>query len=157
MDFTLREATAGDQATIKAIVRGAKLNPMRLDWPNFLVAETNGPDAPKIVGVGQLRPHRDGIRELASIAVDPTHQGNGIGTALVQALMARANGPLYLYCEGHNEPYYLRFGFRPLTNLAEVPRSIRLMPRLVRVIGPVISLILRQPVRLVVMQHPGPQ
>ncbi len=157
MDFTLRAATAADQATITAMVRGAKLNPMRLDWPNFLVAESAAPDGPRIVGVGQVRPHGDGTRELASLAVDAAHQGSGIGTALVRALMARVDGPLYLYCEGHNEGYYLKFGFRPLTNLADVPRSIRFMPQLVWVLGPVVNLLTRQSLRLVVMQHPGPQ
>ena len=160
MEFTLRDATASDQATIRAMVRGAHLNPMRLDWPNFLIAETTalrpGGSRPRTVGIGQLRPHDGGILELASLVVDEAHQGQGIGRALVQALIARAGGPLYLYCEGHNETYYRQFGFHTLTRLEDVPRPIRFMPRLFRLIGPVVNWLTRQSLRLVVMAHPGP-
>jgi N-acetylglutamate synthase-like GNAT family acetyltransferase len=156
MDFTLRDATAADQATIRTMVRAAHLNPTRLDWPNFLVAEHVGPEGAQTVGIGQLRPHDGGVLELASLVVDEAYQGQGIGRALVHALIARAGGPLYLYCEGHNETYYQQFGFRTLTRLADVPRPIRFMPRLFRLIGPLFNWLTRQSLRLVVMAHPGP-
>ena len=81
MPLIIRPAAADDQYAITAIVRAARLNPRDLDWQRFLLARW-GQD---IIGVGQVRPHRDGSRELASIAVVPEWQGNGVGRMLVQA------------------------------------------------------------------------
>ncbi|HEY2941485.1 MAG TPA: hypothetical protein VGN09_03535, partial [Vicinamibacteria bacterium] len=62
---TIRPATQADQATIVRLVRRANLNRMNLRWPNFLVAESDG----GVVGIGQVKTHRDGSRELASMVV----------------------------------------------------------------------------------------
>ena len=45
--------------------QAAGLNPFSLGWPRFLVAEDGG----RVVGVAQIKPHGDGSRELASLAV----------------------------------------------------------------------------------------
>src|SRR6476619_7544468 len=39
MPPTIRPATEADQVTIRRLIREANLNPMSLDWPNFVVAE----------------------------------------------------------------------------------------------------------------------
>jgi N-acetylglutamate synthase-like GNAT family acetyltransferase len=62
--MNIRPARAEDRATITAMVRGARLNPMDLQWSRFLVAE----DETGIVGVGQIRPY-PGASELASLVV----------------------------------------------------------------------------------------
>jgi N-acetylglutamate synthase-like GNAT family acetyltransferase len=72
-----------------------------------LVAELEG----RIVGVGQVRPHLDGSRELASLAVAPDVRRRGIGSQLVKALLAREHGPLHLFCRRGLRGYYRRFGF----------------------------------------------
>ncbi len=56
--MNIRPATATEQATITAIVRAARNNPRDLDWRRFLVAEQGA----QIIGVVQVRPHRDGSR-----------------------------------------------------------------------------------------------
>ncbi|GIV97340.1 MAG: hypothetical protein KatS3mg057_1997 [Herpetosiphonaceae bacterium] len=122
MSTLIRPATAEDQQRIREIVRAARINPADLDWPRFLVAEDDG----RIVGVGQVKPHRDGSRELASIAVVPERQGQGIGTAIIHELIARNPGKLYLMCVSHMEGYYQRFGFRRLRR-EEMPRYFRRM------------------------------
>ncbi len=104
---SIRAATAADQADIKKIVREAGINPFSLDWPRFLIAEEDG----QVVGVGQIKQHRDGSRELASIAVIPGYRGQGIGAALIEALLQPETGQLYLFCRPGLEPYYQRFGF----------------------------------------------
>jgi len=108
MSIRIRPAAAAEQAIIKQIVRDARINPMQLDWHRFLVAEDNG----QIVGIGQAKPHRDGSRELASIAVVPSHQRRGVAAQIIQALIARENGDLYLVCRTPLEMFYTRFGFR---------------------------------------------
>ena len=116
----LRAATAEDQAAIRRIIRAARLNPMALDWPRFVVAESGG----EVIGVGQIKVLGDGTRELASLAVLPAYQGDGVGSALAWTLISRTPGPLYLRCADHNERYYHRFGFVTLA-AEQMPRSLR--------------------------------
>jgi len=124
MTLTLRDATIEDQPTIRQIVRAANINPTGLDWPRFIVAEDGGP----IVGVGQVKPHRDGTRELASIAVLPARQGQGIGTAIIQDLVRREKATLHLTCRSRLQGYYERFGFRRLESRDYPPYFARMLP-----------------------------
>jgi N-acetylglutamate synthase-like GNAT family acetyltransferase len=130
MRIVIRPATAADAYAIKAIVRAAWLNPFDLDWPRFVVA-TWGPDT---IGVGQVKPHRDGTRELASIAVVPEWQGQGVGSFVIRTLLAREAGPLYLMTAPKTAGYYPRFGFHkvPPTELTGYFRRIDRAARIVR-------------------------
>jgi N-acetylglutamate synthase-like GNAT family acetyltransferase len=125
MPYLIRPATQADQPAITAIVRAAGLNPFSLYWPRFLVAEEGG----RVIGVAQIKPHGDGSRELASLAVIPEEQGQGIGAALIAALLAGERGALHLMCAGHLEGYYARFGFRRI-GAAEMPPYFRRMTRI---------------------------
>ena len=118
MAYQIRPATQADQPAITAMVRAAGINPLSLHWPRFRVAE----DAGRVVGVAQIKVHGDGSRELASLAAAPDRQGEGIGGALVQHLLAQPEGqpPLYLMCAQPLESYYIRFGFRRVER-AEMP------------------------------------
>ena len=124
MPLTLRDATIEDQPAIRQIVRAANINPTGLDWPRFIVAEDGG----AIVGVGQVKPHRDGTRELASIAVLPARQGQGIGTAIIQDLVRREKATLHLTCRSRLQGYYERFGFRRLESRDYPPYFARMLP-----------------------------
>ncbi len=42
----------------------------------------------------------------------PDHRENGVGGALIRALLARERGPLLLFCLSFREPYYAKFGFK---------------------------------------------
>jgi N-acetylglutamate synthase-like GNAT family acetyltransferase len=124
MTLTLRDATAEDQPTIRGIVRAANINPTGLDWPRFIVAEDGG----AVVGVGQVKPHRDGTRELASIAVIPDRQGQGIGTAIIDELLRREMGVVHLTCRSQLQSYYERFGFERLETRDYPPYFARRLP-----------------------------
>jgi N-acetylglutamate synthase-like GNAT family acetyltransferase len=104
----LRPARRRDQPAIDRMVRSAGLLPFGLGWPRFLVAESAG----RIVGVGQLKAHGDGSREIASLAVLEGYRRRGIGSMLVRALLGRTDRPIYVICPAHLEAYYGRFGFR---------------------------------------------
>jgi N-acetylglutamate synthase-like GNAT family acetyltransferase len=125
----LRAARAEDQAVIRRMIRAAGLNPLALDWPRFVVAEAWAAAGREVVGCGQIRTHSDGAPELASLAVLPPYQGDGVGGALVWTLISRTPGPVYLRCASHNEGYYQRFGFVTLEP-AQMPRSLRRVYRL---------------------------
>jgi N-acetylglutamate synthase-like GNAT family acetyltransferase len=117
MAVKLRPALAADQSRIRKLVWAAHLNPMRLHWSNFLVAEDEG----QIVGIGQVRTHPDRSRELASIAVVPEQQGQGIGSQIIRALVDRESGPLYLFCRESLTVYYTHFEFRVVERAALPP------------------------------------
>jgi N-acetylglutamate synthase-like GNAT family acetyltransferase len=85
MPVTIHTAGEDDQYAITAIVRAARINPRDLNWQRFLLAQRGQ----HVIGVGQVKPHEDGSRELASIAVVPEWQGNGVGGALIRAAGAR--------------------------------------------------------------------
>ena len=122
---TIRPATQSDQATIVSMVRAANLNPVKLHWANFLIAEEDG----RVVGIGQLRPHgshADGSRELASLVVDSAYQRQGIGGRLVRQLLTCAPAPIYLFCEDRLEHYYAHFGFRGVERAVLPPPLARL-------------------------------
>ena len=110
MVLAIRDAAVNDAATIRRIVRAANINPTGLDWPRFVVAEDGG----GIVGVGQVKQHRDGTRELASIAVIPERQGKGIGSTIIRELLGRETGVVHLTCRSQLQGYYQRFGFMRL-------------------------------------------
>lgn len=142
----LRRATAADQGAISALIRGARLNPLSLDWRRFVVADEGG----RVVGAGQVKMHGDGAREMASIAVAPDRQGVGIGSAIVATILSVERAPLYLYCAEYNERYYLRFGFCPLAPAA-MPRSLRRIHTFVNTLLGALNLVTGQRRRLVVM------
>jgi len=127
MAIVIRPAVAADQWAIRMIVRAARIYPTGLDWPRFLVAEESG----GLIGVGQVKPHRDGSREVASIAVVPEWQGQGVGAAIVRGLIAREDGVLHLMCLNANAPFYERFGFRRIDR-PEMPPYFRRMARIAR-------------------------
>ena len=122
---TIRPATEADQPTIRRLIKEANLNRMSLHWPNFVVAEEDG----AIVGLGQVKAHQDRSRELASIAVVPARQGQGVGRALIERLLAREPGVvLHLTCRRELLGYYERFGFRRLERAEYPPYFRRLIP-----------------------------
>lgn len=138
MSYSIRPARAIERWTIRRIVWRAQINPFDLDWQRFLVAEQNG----KIVGVGQVKPHRDSSRELASIAVVPLHQGQGIGSDLVRALLAREQNTLFLTCRAPLEAYYARFGFRRATDHGLPPYFRRIM--LLQMLVPIKAIVMKR-------------
>jgi N-acetylglutamate synthase-like GNAT family acetyltransferase len=131
--ITLRRARADDQPIIRAMVRRAGLNPINVRWPNFWVAEAAMDAQQLIVGVAQLRPHANGIRELASLAVAPEWQHRGIGAQLTRQLLDGQRGPIYLFCQSGLAGYYARFGFHLVTR-RELPAPLARMHRLVGVL-----------------------
>lgn len=116
----IREAVAADHKAIRELVLAANLNPVGLDWRRFQVADAEG----QVVGIGQLKLHKDGTLELASIAVLPEWRKQGIGRALVGALLAGGRAPVYLFCLEHLMDFYVPFGFRAIPARA-LPRPIR--------------------------------
>jgi amino-acid N-acetyltransferase len=145
---SLRQATRDDQDRIRELIFQAWLNPLGLDWKRFLVA-VDPQDT--VIAAGQIKPHRDGSRELASIVVAPEWRGGGLGRALVRALQDRSEPPLWLTCRARLVPYYQPLGFERLDDPGQMPSYFRWAYRLMnawrRIRG--------RPIRLAVMVWRG--
>lgn len=105
----LRPASEADFPAIRALIHQTGINPMGLAWERFFVMlDEEG----KLIGCGQVKPHGDGTRELASIAVVPEWRKNGVASAIIQRLIDDNPGRLYLTCRASMGTFYERFGFR---------------------------------------------
>jgi amino-acid N-acetyltransferase len=146
--ISIRPATAADQGTISGLIREVRLNPRDLDWRRFLVADAEG----TLVGCAQVRVHARGTRELASVAVTPEQQGSGIGGRLVEVILAREPGVVYLMTRRETEGYFERFGFRRVA-AAETPSDFRRQFRIGQVITTIASPLAGHRIRIVPMRR----
>ncbi|MBW8012590.1 MAG: GNAT family N-acetyltransferase [Chloroflexi bacterium] len=124
--FNLRAATANDAKTIRALVIEGRINFVGLDWNRFVVAES---EAGEVVGCGQLKPHRDGSVELASIVVTPKWRSRGVARAIIEHLITAHDGALYLLCQSSLGSMYEKFGFETL-DPQEMPKFFRRVSKL---------------------------
>ena len=131
--FSLRPATREDFNAVRSLIHEANINPPGLDWRRFMVAVSlDG----KIIGCGQVKPHRDGdhqIFELASIAVQPEWRGQGVARALIERLLRDHPGTLYLTCRARLGQFYERFGFSLVAKEA-MPTYYRRLSRFVEIL-----------------------
>lgn len=121
-EYQLRPAVKTDQAAIKALIKEVGINPLGLKWERFITAvDENG----RIIGCGQVKPHRDGSRELASIAVVKEWRKRGIARAIIQELQKVYGRPLWLTCVDKLTPFYQPFGFVEITDPGHMPPYFR--------------------------------
>jgi len=129
--YRLQAATSAQKDAIKALVWAARINPLGLDWPHFVVAlDENG----VVIGCGQIKPHRDGSWELASIVVAPAWRRQGVARAIIEHLLSNSPRPLWLTCVSPLVPFYARFGFYQVTNPTYMPPYFRWVSRLFRLL-----------------------
>lgn len=130
-DYHLQSAAAAQAGEIKALIRAAQINPLGLDWRRFVVAVAgNG----RVIGCGQLKPHKGGSWELASIAVVTDWRGQGVARAVIEYLLNDSPLPLWLTCVTPLVPFYTRFGFTAVIDPAQMPPYFRRVNRLFRLI-----------------------
>ncbi len=85
-----------------------------------------------VVGIGQIKVHGDGSRELASIAVIPEARGQGIARTLIDHLLAGEIGDVWLTCRPELRAFYRPFGFVDVDDPRSLPPYFR---RIARVMG----------------------
>lgn len=143
--YLIRSARASDEATIKALIRSERLDPLNVHWQNFVVAQEA--EAERLIGVGQIKPYRSG-RELGSLVVVPDRRQSGVGGAIIRTLLKQERGPLLLFCLAFREPYYAKFGFRRC-GLRDLPGEFKVK----YAVGTLVTRLVGR--RLIVMQRPG--
>lgn len=123
-DVQIRRANREDLAPINALLQGAGLPslPSGLSLKNILVATEDG----GLLGAVALEVH--GLLGLVrSTVVAPDHARHGVGTSLIQALVARAHElslrDLYLLTVD-TVPFFERAGFESVSR-DRVPAGIR--------------------------------
>jgi N-acetylglutamate synthase-like GNAT family acetyltransferase len=132
VEFSLRPAINEDQSVIRKLTRSGGINPTGLDWQRFVVAVDPGGE---VIGCVQLKPHRDGSVELASLVVEEGWRGRGVARSLVEFLLEEHTGDLYLMCRSGLGPLYEKFGFHALEE-DEMPTYFRRVSKLVGIIEP---------------------
>lgn len=147
MTWELRPARREDARRIRWLVWRARINPTGLVWYRFLLAVD---EKDRLVGCGQIKLRKDGLRELASIVVRPRWRRRGIATAIINQLLSQNKEPLYLTCRAELERFYARFGFRVL-QFEEMPASYQSLSRL----AGFLQRLLRAPRGMLVMYRPG--
>jgi len=148
MAITIRPARQEDQETIVSYIQQAKINPRNLHWQNFLVAEDDG----KLVGIRQVKVHKQGTREVASGFVLPEYRRRGISAQLMNGLLARETGPLYTMVNPKRAAYYEKFGFRPV-EVSQLPADFRKEYRIGRIVTTLLSLFRKEKIRIVPLER----
>lgn len=135
MNMVIRKANADDRHFIRELVRQSGINPFGLRWQRFLIAFDDG----QRIGCVQLKPHRDGSRELASLVVAPAWRHRGVARELIGELQTTCAPPLWLTCRSGLRRFYRQYGFREVEQDEPQPgyyrwarRAMRLYARLRR-------------------------
>lgn len=86
---------------------------------DFVVAESAG----RIVGCGGLHVLWEDLGEVRTLAVHPQVLGHGVGSALLERLVARARelGLTRLFCLTFETDFFSRHGFAPIEGQAVEP------------------------------------
>ena len=148
--FILRPAMAADQPAIEALLHSASVHTRNRhtaapadakpqgrgwlsrclstlyashkNWRDFVVAlDTEG----EIIGCARIKECRNGIRELASIAVERNWRGSGIAFEGGRFILSQFEPPLWGICPSTHMSFYRRFGAREVTETGEMPPFLR--------------------------------
>ena len=82
-------------------------------------------EAGRLVGVGRVLSDGLDCAYLCDVAVLPSHQGRGIGKAILTDLIERCRGhrKIILYAVPGKEPFYRKLGFRRMTTAMAIFES----------------------------------
>jgi N-acetylglutamate synthase-like GNAT family acetyltransferase len=120
-NFTIRPAEQDERWLIVRRILREGLDPTKLDWRRFVVAEA---EDGSILGFAQMKDLGQGVQEFGSLVVESHIRGQGVGGALLHFLVDGADKPVYLLCGERNVDYYRRFGFREI-DAADMPVPLR--------------------------------
>ncbi len=126
-----RQARSDDWRSIRGMIRKERLNPLGLDWKRFVVAADG---AGCILACGQVKVHRDGSSELASLVVGEPWRGTGLAGKIIHLLQSSSGPPLWLTCRSTLIPFYEKFGFHEVQDRSLMPRYFRWASRMMNVL-----------------------
>ena len=150
MTIMIRPAVEADQITIVALIHQARISPRNLNWEHFLIADEDH----QIVGLRQVKIHKAGTREIASGYILPEYQHRGLSAQLMQEILARESGPLYLMCNKKWKAYYAGFGFQDV-KLRELPSDFYSEYLFGKVITTLVAIFAFQDLSIIPMKRMG--
>jgi pyrroline-5-carboxylate reductase len=129
--FDLRPAASDDLWRIADLlaeyarrgwVRRRSLGELYRDLGGFIVA-VDAEDV--VIGCVAMRVHSPALMEIASLAVDESHHGQGVGRRLVEAALLRAHtrGARRVFAFTHRERLFEQLGFTPAP-ITEFPQKL---------------------------------
>lgn len=132
----LRPARADEAGLIRRRIWREHLDPTRLDWRKFVVAEGVGENSqPVVLGFAQMKRLSGGVQEFGSLVVERDARRRGVGEALIRHFTQEFAKPIYLVCESRRVSYYTKFGFRVIDDPKAMPGGLRRKWRLGRTLG----------------------
>jgi N-acetylglutamate synthase-like GNAT family acetyltransferase len=124
--YFIRKATRKDATFIRWLIWRVGINPMGLDWRRFVVVvHEHGVR----IGCAQIKNHKDGSLELASVAVVPLCRHQGVAETMIHEILENQKPPIYLTCRSSLVSFYERFGFKELIELETMPAYFRKVKR----------------------------
>lgn len=125
--YRIRKANKADQKDIQRLIRMVGINPTGLKWQRFILTVDEDDN---LIGCAQMKPHRDGSIELASVAVNPAYQGQKIASQMIEHLLQRQTQNVFLTCRKSMTGFYDQFAFSELLDLASMPSYFRRVKKL---------------------------
>ena len=126
MRYYIRKATRKDSAFIRQLILRVGINPLGLDWRRFLIAvHEHGVN----IGCAQVKDHKDGTRELASVAVVPIFRHQGVAETMILEILEDQKPPIYLTCRSALVTFYESFGFFEISDIDVMPAYFRKVKR----------------------------
>lgn len=128
MSLSIRRARTPDVRTIRRLVQPLTATRTLIakdavayyeSVHEFRVAVLDG----EIVGCGALHVMWEDLAEIRTLAVDEAHQGQGVGAALLQALLddSRDLGVRRIFCLTFETDFFARHGFEVIDGQAVEP------------------------------------
>ncbi len=118
LSYSIRPATKEDATFIRRLIWQVGINPLGLDWHRFVIAAL---ESGTKIGCAQLKVHKDGSTELASVAVMPLYRHQRVAEALIWTILKDLDPPVFLTCRGSLVSFYVRFGFREMFDQNSMP------------------------------------
>jgi len=116
--YFIRKATKEDAVFIRRLIWRVRINPLGLNWRRFVVAvHEHGVR----VGCAQVKSHKGGSLELASVAVVPLYRHQGVAEMMICEILENQNPPIYLTCRSSLVSFYEHFEFTELFELETIP------------------------------------
>jgi len=121
MTLEYLKATVADKLQIRSFLKQLNGDRSNFEISRFVVVKQGA----ELIGCVRIKVFIDRSLELASLAVLPEYQGQGVGSELIRKiLLSKPARPIFLLTSSGNEKFYKRFGFN-IINSDNLPEELK--------------------------------